>query len=157
MIAGLVSIIILIIFISIFIGKNIAYECQIWFFKTFESTNVVIIAFISFTAGIIFALLFMLITKLINNSKKSAKEKDSLSDGKTKDKKQKNKIDSYKNKKEVLAASQSKASDNEDSKEDNKESDKEKETENKEESKTSENKSDEDKVSEEKEDASDKK
>lgn len=65
MIVALVFIIAVSILIAFFIGKNLDYNCPIWFLKTFESTNVAAIVFFAFAAGIVFTLLCLFLAKLI--------------------------------------------------------------------------------------------
>ena len=80
MIASLIGILLIIICIAIFVGKNLSNSCAIWFFKDFGETNIIIIIFIAFAAGIVTSLLFMLIGKLMAKAKKISNEpkKDSV-------------------------------------------------------------------------------
>lgn len=70
MIAALIAILILVILMAIFIGKNLGNSCSIWFFKDFGQTNIVIIVFIAFAAGIIISLLLFLIGKGLKTARK---------------------------------------------------------------------------------------
>ncbi|MCQ2591799.1 MAG: hypothetical protein MJ188_03355 [Treponema sp.] len=103
MISALLILIVLLVLLALFIGKNISYNCPIWFFKTFDSTNVAIIVFLAFAAGIIFTLLVLLLGKLFKNESKNkevaeAEEKDS-DDKKTlkKEKQKKDVVETSKN------------------------------------------------------------
>lgn len=69
MILTLIFIILIAVLIAVFIGKNLSYVTPIWFFKSFGETNVAVIVFIAFAAGIVFALLCLLIGKVIKPSK----------------------------------------------------------------------------------------
>ena len=64
MIITLILIILLIIFMAFFIGMNLSNACTFWFFKTFTNLPVAVLALIAFGAGIIFALLFILVAKM---------------------------------------------------------------------------------------------
>ena len=64
MIITLILIILLIIFMAFFIGMNLINACTFWFFKTFTNLPVAVLTLIAFGAGIIFALLFILVAKM---------------------------------------------------------------------------------------------
>ena len=63
MIVTLILILLLVIFMAFFIGMNLSNVCTFWFFKTFTDLPVAVLALIAFSAGIIFALLFIFIAK----------------------------------------------------------------------------------------------
>ena len=64
MVVTLILILLIIIFMAFFIGMNLANVCTFWFFKTFTNLPVSVLTLISFGAGIIFALLFILVAKM---------------------------------------------------------------------------------------------
>ena len=64
MIISLILILLLVVFMAFFIGLNLSNVCTFWFFKTFEGLPVAVLALIAFGAGIIFALLFILVAKM---------------------------------------------------------------------------------------------
>ncbi len=64
MIVTLILIILLVIFMAFFIGMNLSNVCTFWFFKTYTDLPVAVLTLIAFGAGIIFALLFILVAKM---------------------------------------------------------------------------------------------
>ena len=68
MIAALIIILLIILFLAFFIGKNLSNVCTLWLFKTYTDKSVVVVIFIAFAAGIIFSLLCYLIAKFIRLS-----------------------------------------------------------------------------------------
>lgn len=64
MIVSLILILLLIIFMAFFVGMNLSNACTFWFFKTYTDLPVAVLALIAFGAGIIFALLFILVAKM---------------------------------------------------------------------------------------------
>lgn len=74
MISALIFIILIIIFIALFIGKNIGNLCNLWLFHTFENQQVSIMILIAFAAGIIFALISILLVKLAKSMKSEQDE-----------------------------------------------------------------------------------
>lgn len=86
MIFSLVLMLIFVILIALFIGKNLGNSCPVWFFKSFDSTNVAIIIFLAFAAGIVFSLICVFIGK-INLSSKNSKKNDEGKNEKNKEKK----------------------------------------------------------------------
>ena len=64
MIVTLILILLIVIFMAFFIGMNLSNVCTFWFFKTYEALPVAVLALIAFGAGIIFALLFILVAKM---------------------------------------------------------------------------------------------
>lgn len=75
MVLTLLSIIVIIVMIAMFVGKNLAYSTPIWLFKTFDETNVVVIVFLAFAAGMVFAVLCILLAKIMQAAKSSEEEK----------------------------------------------------------------------------------
>ena len=68
MIAALIVILLIILFLAFFIGKNLSNVCTLWLFKTYTDKSVVVVIFVAFAAGIIFSLLCYLIAKFIRLS-----------------------------------------------------------------------------------------
>ena len=68
MIAALIIILLILIFLAFFIGKNLTNVCTHWIFKTYKDKSIVVVIFIAFAAGIIFSLLCYLVAKLIRLS-----------------------------------------------------------------------------------------
>ena len=68
MIAALIIILLIILFLAFFIGKNLTNVCTLWLFKTYTDKSVVVVIFIAFAAGIVFSLLCYLVAKLIKTS-----------------------------------------------------------------------------------------
>ena len=68
MIAALIIILLVLIFLAFFIGKNLSNVCTLWLFKTYTDLSVMVVIFIAFAAGIVFSLLCYLIAKLIRLS-----------------------------------------------------------------------------------------
>ena len=64
MVVTLILILLIVIFMAFFIGMNLSNVCTFWFFKTFTELPVSVLALIAFGAGIIFALLFILVAKM---------------------------------------------------------------------------------------------
>ena len=64
MIVTLILILLIVVFMAFFIGMNLSNVCTFWFFKTFTNLPVAVLALIAFGAGIIFALLFILVAKM---------------------------------------------------------------------------------------------
>lgn len=64
MVVTLVLILLIVIFMAFFIGLNLSNVCTFWFFKTYTNLPVSVLALIAFGAGIIFALLFILVAKM---------------------------------------------------------------------------------------------
>ena len=68
MIAALIIILLIILFLAFFIGKNLTNVCTLWLFKTYTDKSVVVVIFIAFAAGIVFSLLCYLFAKFIRLS-----------------------------------------------------------------------------------------
>jgi len=76
MVVTLIALILLVVFLAFFVGKNLSNVCTFWFFKTFEQLPVAILVFIAFAAGILVALLFFFVCKL-----KAPSEKERVREG----------------------------------------------------------------------------
>lgn len=83
MIFTLLLIIAVIVMVAMFIGKNLTYSTPIWLFKTFEETNVVVIVFLAFAAGMVFAILCILLRKIIQSTKSAEGKENVLDEAKT--------------------------------------------------------------------------
>ena len=68
MIAALLIILLILIFLAFFIGKNLTNVCTLWLFKTYTDKSIVVVIFVAFAAGIIFSLLCYLIAKFVRLS-----------------------------------------------------------------------------------------
>ena len=68
MIAALIIILLIILFLAFFIGKNLTNVCTLWLFKTYTDKSVVVVIFIAFAAGIVFSILCYLVAKFIRLS-----------------------------------------------------------------------------------------
>lgn len=68
MIAALIIILLIILFLAFFIGKNLSNVCTLWLFKTYTDKSIVVVIFVAFAAGIIFSLLCYLIAKFVRLS-----------------------------------------------------------------------------------------
>lgn len=68
MIIGLLIILVIIIFLAFFVGKNLVNVCSLWFFKTYTDVSITVIIFIAFAAGIIFSLLCYFISRMVKAS-----------------------------------------------------------------------------------------
>ena len=64
MIFALILFLAFVVFLAFFVGLNIGNTCTFWFFKTYADVPAAVLVLIAFGAGIIVALLFMLISKL---------------------------------------------------------------------------------------------
>ncbi len=76
MIFSLIFLLIFVVLVALFIGKNLGNSCAIWFFKDYGQTNIVVIIFIAFAAGIVTSLLLIFIGKCIKQIKISDKSVD---------------------------------------------------------------------------------
>lgn len=68
MIFGLIFILAIVVILAFFVGKNLDNTTAIWFFKSFEDKNVVVIVFAAFAAGIIFSLICYMVGKVIKEN-----------------------------------------------------------------------------------------
>lgn len=65
MIFALVVLILLVVFLAFFVGKNLSNICEhFWFFKTFDDVSSILLVLVAFAAGIIVALLCVVIFKM---------------------------------------------------------------------------------------------
>jgi uncharacterized integral membrane protein len=103
MIAALIIILLVILFLAFFIGKNLTNVCTLWLFKTYTDKSVVVVIFIAFAAGIVFSLLCYLIAKFIRLS-----HENEIADAKNYAKKQQKK-DEKQNRKLAKHAAKAKA------------------------------------------------
>lgn len=78
MIFALILVLIFIAFLACFIGFNAKYSCAFWFFKTYSEAPVAVLVLIAFGAGIIVAILFMLISKLRASAQTDPARSDAL-------------------------------------------------------------------------------
>ena len=94
MIAALIIILLIILFLAFFIGKNLTNVCTLWLFKTYTDKSVVVVIFIAFAAGIVFSILCYLIAKFIKISHENeiADAKDYAKKQQKKEEKQNKKI-----------------------------------------------------------------
>ena len=94
MILALIIILLIILFLAFFIGKNLTNVCTIWLFQTYTDKSVVVVIFIAFAAGIVFSLLCYLIAKFIRISHENdiADAKDYAKKQQKKDEKQQKKL-----------------------------------------------------------------
>jgi len=92
MIFTLVVLLLLIVFLAFFVGKNLSNVCTFWIFKTFTNLPVAILALICFGSGIVVSILVYLIAKLkkaasedrIENAKEAVLKQQEKSKAKTK-------------------------------------------------------------------------
>ena len=103
MIAALIIILLVILFLAFFIGKNLTNVCTLWLFRTYTDKSVVVVIFIAFAAGIVFSLLCYLIAKFIRLS-----HENEIADAKNYAKKQQKK-DEKQNRKLAKHAAKAKA------------------------------------------------
>ena len=69
MIVTLVIVLIAVIFLAFFVGKNLSNTCSFWFFKNFENLPVSVLVLIAFGCGIICSILFVVISKIHSANK----------------------------------------------------------------------------------------
>ena len=80
-----IVILLVVIFLAFFVGKNLSNVCSFWFFKTFENLPVAVLVLIAFGVGIGFTFLIFLANKIKQSSKE---ETSTTSDKKTRAQKQ---------------------------------------------------------------------
>lgn len=80
MVFALILVLIFIVFLACFVGFNMGADhlCDFWFFKTFEQVPAAVLVLIAFGAGIIVAILFMLISKLRASAQTDPARSDAL-------------------------------------------------------------------------------
>lgn len=86
MIALLIIFLVIIVFLAIFIGYNLTNLSTFWFFHTYTDVPVLVLVFVSFAAGIVVSILFMLIGKILKMNKAAQTEKAVESDTKESEK-----------------------------------------------------------------------
>ncbi|MCR4579182.1 MAG: lipopolysaccharide assembly protein LapA domain-containing protein [Treponema sp.] len=78
MIFTLILFLAFVVFLAFFVGLNIGNVCTFWFFKTYTDVPAAVLVLIAFGAGIIVAILFMLISKLRGPSPAEIEKKEEL-------------------------------------------------------------------------------
>ena len=92
------------VLLAVFIGKNLAYSTSLWLFKDFGETNVAVIVLIAFAAGIVFALLCILLGKIAKETRDAEKAKAVKESKEEKDSKPAKEPKASKESKKALAA-----------------------------------------------------
>lgn len=64
MVLTLIVFLAIVIFMAVFIGKNLQNVCSLWIFKSFENVPSAVLVLIAFAAGIVFCILLIIIYKL---------------------------------------------------------------------------------------------
>ena len=64
MVLTLIVFLAIVIFMAVFIGKNLQNVCSLWLFKSFENVPSAVLVLIAFAAGIVFCILLIIIYKL---------------------------------------------------------------------------------------------
>lgn len=64
MVLTLIVFLAIVIFMAVFIGKNLQNVCSLWLFKSFENVPSAVLVLIAFAAGIVFCILLIIIFKL---------------------------------------------------------------------------------------------
>ena len=64
MIVTIVILLLVVIFLAFFVGKNLSNVCTFWFFNTFENLPVAVLVLIAFGCGIAFTFLIFLVYKI---------------------------------------------------------------------------------------------
>lgn len=81
MIVALVFFLLVIVFLAVFVGKNLTNVCTFWFFKTYTDLPVSILVFIAFASGIVFSLLCFFVGKFLKKMKEEkALEKEDVAE-----------------------------------------------------------------------------
>ena len=88
MVLTLIVFLAIVIFMAVFIGKNLQNVCSLWLFKSFENVPSAVLVLIAFAAGIVFCILLIIIYKL---KKSFADEEPEKSSAQIKREKQKRK------------------------------------------------------------------
>ena len=97
------------VLLAVFIGKNLAYSTSLWLFKDFGETNVAVIVLIAFAAGIVFALLCILLGKIAKETRDAEKAKAVKESKEEKDSKPAKEPKASKESKKALAAKEAEA------------------------------------------------
>ena len=64
MVLTLIVFLAIVIFMAVFIGKNLQNVCSLWLFKSFENVPSAVLVLFAFAAGIVFCILLIIIFKL---------------------------------------------------------------------------------------------
>ena len=64
MVLTLIVFLAIVIFMAVFIGKNLQNVCSLWLFKSFENVPSAVLVLFAFAAGIVFCILLIIIYKL---------------------------------------------------------------------------------------------
>lgn len=64
MVITLIVFLAIVIFMAVFIGKNLQNVCSLWLFKSFENVPSAVLVLFAFAAGIVFCILLIIIFKL---------------------------------------------------------------------------------------------
>ena len=64
MVLTLIVFLAIVIFMAVFIGKNLQNVCSLWLFKSFEYVPSAVLVLFAFAAGIVFCILLIIIFKL---------------------------------------------------------------------------------------------
>ena len=78
MIFALIIFLAFVVFLAFFFGLNIGNACNFWFFKTYTEVPVAVLLLVAFGAGIVIAMLFMLIAKLRGPSEAEKERREEL-------------------------------------------------------------------------------
>ena len=97
------------VLLAVFIGKNLAYSTSLWLFKDFGETNVAVIVLIAFAAGIVFALLCILLGKIAKETRDAEKAKAVKESKEEKDSKPAKEPKASKESKKALATKEAEA------------------------------------------------
>lgn len=76
MVFSLVVILLIVVFLAFFVGKNLSNVCTIWLFSDFSGIPVSVLVFIAFGCGIVFSILCIVIGRLKRSGKKAAAAPD---------------------------------------------------------------------------------
>ena len=89
MVLTLIVFLAIVIFMAVFIGKNLQNVCSLWLFKSFENVPSAVLVLFAFAAGIVFCILLIIIYKL---KKSFADEEPGKSSAQIKREKQQKKL-----------------------------------------------------------------
>ena len=89
MVLTLIVFLAIVIFMAVFIGKNLQNVCSLWIFKSFENVPSAVLVLFAFAAGIVFCILLIIIYKL---KKSFADEEPGKSSAQIKREKQQKKL-----------------------------------------------------------------
>ena len=77
MVITLIVFLAIVIFMAVFIGKNLQNVCSLWLFKSFENVQSAVLVLFAFAAGIVFCILLIIIYKLKKSFADEEPEKSS--------------------------------------------------------------------------------